>query len=78
MAIMTTMTCLFCGETKQVLRSVSDYSRECPDCKQKARDAAEKQWKSEREQLSIEQRIRDIEHFMYHHGKHYNGPAVLG
>lgn len=78
MAILTTITCSVCGETKQEARSASDYSRECAECKSAAKDKAEREWKAGREGLTLEERIRELEHFMYHHGTHYKGPVVFG
>jgi hypothetical protein len=78
MAILTTITCIICGETKQETRSSSDYSKECTECKRSALDRAEREWKAGREGLTLEERIRDLENFMYHHGTHYKGPTVFG
>lgn len=78
MAILTTITCSICGETKQEARSNSDYSRECAGCKAAVKDRTEREWKASREGLTLEERIRDIENFMYHHGTHYKGPTLFG
>lgn len=78
MAFLTSITCSICGETKQEVRSTTDYSRECHACQAAAKDRSEREWRSGREGLTLEARIRDIEHFMYHHGTHYKGQTVLG
>lgn len=78
MAILVNIRCTTCGELKQEARSGSDYSNECYECKAKARNKKEREWKAGREGLTLEERIRDIENFMYHHGTHYTGPAIFG
>jgi hypothetical protein len=78
MAILRRITCLNCGETKEECRSSSDYSVLCQTCKRDEKDKKEREWKAGREGLTLEERIRDIEHFMYHHGTHYTGPAIFG
>jgi len=42
-----------------------------------AEDRQEREWKAGREGLTLEERIRALEHFMYHHGEHYEGPITF-
>ena len=80
MAVITQIHCTICGQNKQECRSASDYSSECQECKSAAKTKAERTWKAGREGLTLEERIRDIENFIYHHSrqKHYEGPIVFG
>ena len=74
MAIMTTIYCSICKQHVQECRVNNDYSSECSSCKRHARDRKEREWRTAREGLTLEERLRDLEAFMYHHGTHYNGP----
>lgn len=77
MAILKTIHCSICNKTVQESRAANDYSNECYKCKIEKADKDERIWKASREGLSIEERIKDLEHFMYHHGTHYK-PSVFG
>ena len=79
MARLDWITCRACGKHKQVVCSSSDpYPHTCGECISEATDRKEREWKASREGLTIEERIRDLEYFMYHHGEHYKGPVVFG
>lgn len=70
MARLWTFNCIRCGETKQEARANSDCSRECYQCKNEIKDKSEREWRAGREDLTIEERLRDLETFMYNHGSH--------
>lgn len=78
MAYIATIHCHTCGETKREARRSSDYSNVCYDCQAKASSKAEREWKAGREGLTLEERIRDLENFMYHHGSHDFSPTLYG
>ena len=77
MAMMREIFCPVCNETKREARATGDYSLECRECKIEAARKKEREWKAGREGLTVEERLRDIEHFMYHHGTHYKGPMTF-
>lgn len=80
MAILKTIHCITCGQTKQEARSISDYSDRCYQCMGEEKNRKEREWKSGREGLTIEERLRDLENFMYHHSKqdHSSAPMIFG
>lgn len=77
MAIVVMVNCPTCGKASQEARASNDYSLECAKCKNEKATKAEREWKSGREGLTIEERLRELEHFMYHHGSHYR-PITFG
>ena len=66
MAFVTTIYCHTCKESKrEVLDRNNPY--ECGACAQIKLSAKEREWKAGREGLTIEERLRYIENFIYHH-----------
>lgn len=79
MARITWITCHKCGEHKSEVSSSSNpYPKICNECLSNEADRLEREWKAVRECLTVEERLCDLETFMYHHGQHYKGPAVFG
>ena len=81
MAVLTMINCKTCGKSKQESVAASDYFRnECSECRANERNREEREWKAGREGLTIEERIRDIENFMYHHSRlnHSYSPTIFG
>jgi hypothetical protein len=78
MAFITEIFCHTCQKSKQEVVSGGQYPAECANCAHERKTRKEREWKAAREGLTIEERIRDLEHFMYHHGKHYEGPTIYG
>ena len=78
MAILKTFHCKICMKEIQESRPSCWYDNICYDCEGKKRDKTELLWKMNKETLSVEDRLREIEDFIYHHGKHYKGPTIFG
>ena len=81
MAVLTTIDCKTCGKQKRESVADSDYFRnQCSECTASEKSREERKWKAGREGLTIKERIRDIENFMYHHSKknHSHKPVVFG
>lgn len=74
MAVITTVMCVVCGQTKRECRNAGDYSNICGECEGLERTKKEREWIAGREGLTIEERLRALESFMYNHGEHYRGP----
>lgn len=78
MAFITNIYCHQCHQNKQeVADSENPYPNICGSCRAENATRAERQWKAGREGLTLEERIRDLEDFMYHHGTHYK-PVRFG
>ena len=72
MAWITSMYCHSCNQEKQItLASGETYPSKCHECRREEADKKEREWKAGREGLTIEERLRDLENFYYHHGSHY-------
>ena len=76
MAFITTVYCHTCHESKREVLD-RDNPHQCGACASAEKSKAEREWKAGREGLSLEERIRELENFMYHHGSHYK-PLVFG
>jgi hypothetical protein len=80
MAILKRFTCKCCNKFIEEARPSSDYSGICYSCEKDNRNKEERDWKAVRSVMPMEERIRDIENFMYHHSRqqHYAPPTVFG
>ena len=68
MALVTTIFCRECGRKRQVtLPCGTSVTEICNECSLKAKDKARREWLAGREGLLLEERIREIEEFMYDH-----------
>ena len=76
MAFITEIYCHTCHESKREVLD-RDNPNQCGACASLKKSKAEREWKAGREGLSLEERIRELENFMYHHGSHYK-PLVFG
>lgn len=65
MAVLMTISCPICGETKQECRQNGDYTPECGDCQQKEADRKRREFLAGRAALSIEERLAIIEAGLY-------------
>lgn len=74
MAYIANFVCIKCGKPKQEAAASGTYPNVCASCNSEEKNKKEREWKAGREGLTIEERIKDLEHFMYHHGEHYKGP----
>ena len=78
MAILQNFVCKKCMKQTQEAHPGNWHENICCGCKTKEENKKELMWKMEKETLSIEDRIREIEDFIYHHGTHYRGPVTFG
>ena len=77
MAFITDFVCVACGARKsEAVSSGGITPRICQACCYIERDREKREWFTGREGLTIEERIRDIENFIYEHRntKHYKEP----
>ena len=80
MAILKRFTCRSCNNFREEAKSSSDYSDICHSCRVSKTNTEERDWKAVRSVMPMEERIRDIENFMYHHSRqqHYAPPTIFG
>ena len=79
MAFLTTISCIVCGKSKHEVVSTYDYlGSTCSECRSKINSNKESIWKTNREELSLEERVRDLENFMYHHKEHSRLDILYG
>ena len=67
MAFITTIYCHTCGQSKQEVVNSSGPFYSCNQCLSDAKDKQHREWIAGREGLTIEERIREIEEWMYQH-----------
>lgn len=68
MAFVTTIFCKECGEERECTFPAGQATPHiCNSCSTKAKDKTRRAWLAGREGLSLEERIREIEKFMYDH-----------
>ena len=77
MAIMMTIVCTRCKQVVQESRPSGYHGHKCHECEAKEAEDKEAVWKAMRDTMSMEERLRELENFMYHHGKHYQ-PSLFG
>lgn len=65
MAIMKTIHCRVCGESKREPRSGSDYSNICWDCSKKEADQKRQDFLASRAAMTVEERLALIEQWIY-------------
>jgi len=68
MAFITTIHCYQCGETKREVMD-SNNPHVCGQCVSENNEKEHRVWVAGREGLTMEERVRDIEEWMYHHKK---------
>ena len=65
MAYNTIITCTECGQNKSVIVPSSGYVTQCGECRAKIQEEARKRHFAELDELSLEERIRKIEEWIY-------------
>jgi len=72
---MTTITCTVCGENKQVIvPSSGGYVNECGECKERIRAEMRDRHFAELDALTLEERVRRIEEWIYEYKPTYVPP----
>lgn len=65
MAILRTIHCTVCGETKRESRANNDYSNICRECKRKQSNQERREFLAGRAGLTVEERLTLIEQWIY-------------
>jgi hypothetical protein len=78
MAVIHHITCSVCGKAKDVSASASSYPNTCNECQKKQDDIKRQTWLLERSRLSIEERIRKIEEWIYDYKPNRNNSFIMG
>jgi hypothetical protein len=65
MAVMTTIHCTVCKETKRECRSNNDYSSVCGECSAAAADKKRREHLASRKGLTVEERLELLEQWQY-------------
>ena len=76
MAFITTIYCHTCGQSKQEVAS-NEYPSTCGECISKANTKQHREWIAGREGLTIEERIREIEEWMYQHNTTHVPKSII-
>jgi hypothetical protein len=78
MALIYHIICSVCGKAKDVLASANSYLNICNECQKKQDDIKRQAWLFERSRLSIEERIRKIEEWIYDYKPNRNNNFIMG
>ena len=76
MAIVKSFTCNVCGKYKEEAMPNDVYRNTCSMCLADKESKEYREFKAGREGLTVNERLRELEDFMYYHRKmnHYRGP----
>lgn len=74
MAYLTTITCLECGENKTVAVSAGEFVTHCGECRDKEEQLRRVNYFAELDKLTLEERVRKIEEWIYEYKPTYVPP----
>jgi len=77
MAILKEIHCSLCCEVKVEARANNDYSTYCRECQNKIKICHKKLFMETKESMSILDRVRILEDFMYEHGRQFHPREIL-
>ena len=77
MAFITSIYCHTCKETKTESLGSGQTKMECSSCENLRKAKDEREWKAGKQGLTVEERLAEIEHFIYHHSAHYKGQQLF-